>query len=152
MKRIFLLLLYLARENPLIFLAFLFNILIFLFVFFNLVLFLSKKKRKISFPFKHLKSLVSSLSWKLEKKPNKVDNVENLYSFCIQKLRIDGILDEKDGKGYLARKKALEKTKGKIRKVLEKIFELYEMKIYGKREIPNEKQIVNDLFNLFLKS
>lgn len=139
-------LLTLLSESPLLFVVLLVNLLILAYIIFRISLYIIHKKKP--------GQKFSSFIWKMKVKKDKEDvkTLEDAYAFIMEGMRKEGLLEKDEKIGFRSRKKLIQKIpKGKKKKIIESLFELYEAKIYSNRRIKDEKDIVADILNSYSK-
>lgn len=139
-------LLTLLSESPLLFVVLLVNLLILAYIIFRISLYIIHKKKP--------GQKFSSFIWKIKAKKDKEDikTIEDVYAFIMEGIRKEGLLGKDEKIGFRSRKKILQKIpKGKKKKIIESLFELYEAKVYSNRRIKDEKDIVADILNSYSK-
>ncbi|MCK4335587.1 MAG: hypothetical protein KAW40_02565 [Candidatus Aenigmarchaeota archaeon] len=139
-------LLTLLSESPLLFVVLLVNLLILAYIIFRISLYIIHKKKP--------GQKFSSFIWKIKAKKDKEDikTIEDVYAFIMEGIRKEGLLEKDEKIGFRSRKKILQKIpKGKKKKIIESLFELYEAKVYSNRRIKDEKDIVADILNSYSK-
>ena len=137
-------LLNLMGESPILFLIIVVNIVLISYIIISITLYILKRKQP--------DRVFSLLIWKLKAKRKKGEakTIEDVYMLVMENLRKERIITDKDGTGFLARRKSLEKIPSPRKKILEKIFSLYEAKVYGNRRIANESKVASDLLFTYL--
>lgn len=129
----------LLKESPLLFIILLINIVLIVYIVLRSFIYFSKKK--------HPERIVSFAVWKTIKsvKMDEIKTIEDAYHFVMNMMKKRGIIERKDGVGYKARKKIIEKLTGEEKNIVKDLFELYERKIYGEEMIKDEENIANDI-------
>ena len=137
-------LLTLLTESPLLFLVLLINIVLVSYLVIRILLHFSKKKNP--------EKVIASFLWKLKakKKKEEIETIEDVYKIIMEHLRKDGLLGKNEKFGFVSRKKVMEKLNEEKKKVLEHLFYLYEAKIYGEKEIKDEKEVASKLLSAYL--
>jgi len=135
-------LLALMSESPLLFAVLLVNLAILGYIVYRISLYIIRKKKP--------GQLFSSFIWKLKVKRGKgdIETLEDAYGIIMETMKKEGLLSDDDKMGFRSRKKLIERMPdGKKREILETLFDLYEAKIYGKRRIKDEKNLVADIIS-----
>jgi hypothetical protein len=138
------LLLTLIQESPLLFVVFVINIAIVAYILIRIGLYFSKKKKP--------GRIISHFLWKMRanKKKGEMETVEEVYASIISGLKKEGVLGKDDKEGMLSRRKILKAIpEGEKRKILQELFRVYEMKMYGNRRILNEKKVVASILSRY---
>lgn len=134
----------LAQDSPLLFGAVLFNILLGVYIAAYFGLYLYKRR--------HPEIILNVLLWKTQfrTRGTSCSTANELYDCAMERLRKERILSKSDGTGKLARDKSLKSIDGDKRDVFEKIFSLYEGKLYGNKPIRAEQDVVRTLLDRVL--
>jgi hypothetical protein len=138
------LLLSLLQESPLLFAVFVINIAIVSYILIRIGLYIESKKKP--------GRTISHFLWKIRARREKseIKTIEEVYAYIIDNLRKEGVLGKQDRYGRVSRKKALTAfPEGEKRQVLQRLFELYELKMYGNRRVSNEGRTVSDILNRY---
>ena len=131
-----------AVNHPLLGLVFILDLSLILLIVSYIGMRIAREKK----PIRKIAFLLKKMSIKLHS--GEIKSIEDLYRSVIDAYAKKGIVDYEDGYGFRAREKILDALEGREREVVEKIFELYEAKLYG-GEIGNEEEAVASLLSAF---
>ena len=135
-------LLTLLSESPLLFVILIANLGILAYIIFRISMYLIHQKKP--------GQAFSHFFWKIKAKREKegMETLEDVYALVMEGVKKEGVLEKDEGAGFRARQKVLEKAEeGERKKFVEKLFELYEAKVYGNRRIKDEKSVVADILD-----
>lgn len=139
-------LLTLLSESPLLFVILLANILILAYIILRISLYVVHKQKP--------GQAFSRFVWKVKtrKEKGEINTLEDAYGFVMESLRKEGFMEKGEETGFRSRKKLLQTLpEGDKRKIIENLFELYEAKVYGNKEVKNEKSLVAGILDGYSK-